>query len=87
MLLNNIELDIKTKCLEQHLTQAELAKKTGAQEQYINRVIKGRTSGKHLLTPIFVRMLEALGYDILITYVPREKKAGDDIPSRTTGDR
>ena len=40
MIKNNFELDIKMKCLESGLTQAQLGERIGTSEQYINRVIK-----------------------------------------------
>ena len=47
MLRNNVEIDVKVKCLEAKVTQEQLNK-------------------------TFVQMMEALGYDIELTYVKRE---------------
>ncbi|WP_075721547.1 helix-turn-helix domain-containing protein [Roseburia sp. 499] len=68
MIKNNIEVDVKVKCIENGVTQAQLAEKIETTGQYVNRIIeKGRGVNK-----IFVQMLEALGYDIELTYVKRE---------------
>lgn len=40
MLKNNIEIDVKVKCVEEQTTQAELAEKTGTSPSYVNRLIK-----------------------------------------------
>ena len=40
MILNNIEKDIKMKCLENDITQLGLAEKIGKTGQYINRIVK-----------------------------------------------
>lgn len=69
MVTNNIELDVKIKCLEANMTQAQLGKKIGTTGQYVNRVMK-KTEG--VVNKTFVEMMEALGYDIQLTYVKRE---------------
>lgn len=70
MVRNNIELDVKVKCLEANMNQLNLAKKIGTTGQYVNRIIK-RKDG--LLNKTFVEIMEALGYDIEFTYVKREE--------------
>ena len=40
MVLNNIEIETKVKCLEAGITQEQLGAKVGTTGQYINRVIK-----------------------------------------------
>ena len=35
MLKNNIEIDVKVKCVEEQITQAELAEKTGTSPSYV----------------------------------------------------
>lgn len=71
MVLNNIELDVKVKCLESNINQLNLAEKIGTTGQYVNRIIK-RKDG--LLNKTFVKIMEALGYDIEFTYVKRGEK-------------
>ena len=51
MVKNNIELDVKVKCIEQGKTQAQVAKEINT----------------------FVKMMEALGFDIELHYVKREE--------------
>lgn len=69
MVLNNIELDVKVKCLETNTTQLVLAERIGTTGQYVNRVIKKKDG---IINKTFVEMMEALGYDIEMTYVKRE---------------
>lgn len=69
MIKNNIEVDVKVKCIEHGLTQAQLAKIIGTTGQYVNRIIKKKDG---VVNKTFVQMLEALGYDIELTYVKRE---------------
>lgn len=70
MLKNNIEVDVKVKCIENETTQAQLAEKIGTTSQYVNRIIKKQDS---VVNKTFVQMLEALGYDVEIRYVKREE--------------
>ena len=69
MVKNNIELDVKVKCIEQGKTQAQVAKEIDTTRAYVNRVIKRNES---VVNNTFVKMLEALGYDIELHYVKRE---------------
>lgn len=68
MLKNNIEIDVKVKCMEKGITQAQLAEKVGTSAPYLNRVIK-KPDG--VVNKTFVSMLEQLGYDIEIKYVKK----------------
>lgn len=69
MVLNNIEIETKVKCLEAGITQEQLGVKVGTTGQYVNRIIKKKDG---LVNKTFVDMIEALGYDIEMTYVKRE---------------
>ena len=69
MVKNNIELDVKVKCIEEGKTQAQVAKEIDTTRAYVNRVIKRNES---VVNTTFVKMLEALGYDIELHYVKRE---------------
>ena len=42
MLLNNIELDIKTKCIEGSKTQAKIAEKPGTTSGYISGIVNNK---------------------------------------------
>lgn len=68
MVLNNIEKDIKIKCIESDMTQAALAEKIGKKSQYINRIVK---NNEGVINKTFIEMMEGLGYDIRITYEKR----------------
>lgn len=70
MIKNNIGLDVKVKCLEAGLTQQQLGEKVGTTGQYVNRIIKKDT----LINKTFVKMMEALGYDIELHYVKRNEE-------------
>ena len=69
MIKNNIEVDVKVKCIEHGLTQAQLTETIGTTGQYVNRIIKKQDG---VVNKTFVQMLETLGYDIELTYVKRE---------------
>jgi hypothetical protein len=40
MLKNNIEVDVKVKCIEVEITQTKLAEDVGATLSYVNRLVK-----------------------------------------------
>lgn len=71
MVKNNIELDVKVMCLQAGKTQQQLGEAIGTTGQYVNRVIKKKDG---LLNNTYVKMIEALGYDIELTYVKRDKE-------------
>lgn len=70
MVRNNLELDVKVKCLEGNTTQEKLGEAIGTTGQYVNRIIKKKDG---IINKTFVKMMEALGYDIEFTYVKREQ--------------
>ena len=70
MVRKNIEVDVKVKCIEQGMTQAKLAEESDTTKTYVNRVIKKNES---VVNNTFVKMMEALGYDIELHYVKREE--------------
>ena len=70
MVRNNIEVDVKVKCIEQGKTQAKLAEEIDTTKTYVNRVIKKNES---MVNNTFVKMMEALGYDIELHYVKRKE--------------
>lgn len=71
MLKNNIEVDIKVKCIEAGLTQAQLAENIKTTSSYVNRVVKKR---ENIVNKTFVKMMEALGYDIEMNYIKRQSE-------------
>ena len=70
MIKNNIELDVKVKCIENATTQAKIAEDINTTKSYVNRIIKKQDG---VVNKTFVQMMEALGYDIVLTYVKRDK--------------
>lgn len=70
MVKNNVEIDVKVKCLEADMTQQQVGEAIGTTGQYVNRVIKKKDG---IVNKTFVRIMETLGYDIELKYVPREK--------------
>lgn len=68
MLINNIELDVKTKCIEKQTTQLKLAEDVGSPASYVNRLIK-KPGG--VVNKTFIQMMESLGYDVELTYIKR----------------
>ena len=68
MVKNNIEVDVKVKCIENGTTQAQIAEDIQTTKSYVNRVIK-KPNG--VVNNTFVQMMEALGYDIELTYLKR----------------
>ncbi len=69
MVKNDFDIDVKVKCLEERVTQSQLAKMVGTSAPYISRLIN-RKDG--IVNRVFVDMLDKLGYDIRITYVKKE---------------
>jgi plasmid maintenance system antidote protein VapI len=65
MLLNNIELDIKAKCIETGTSQKEVAERIEVSLPYVNRITKGR---EQIVSKAFVKMMDELGYAVELTY-------------------
>ena len=68
MLKNNIELDFKTKCIENSTTQTKVAEEIGTTKSYVSRIIKNPVG---VVNNTYVKMMEALGYDVELTYTKR----------------
>ena len=64
-------MDVKVKCIESGITQAQLAENIETTSSYVNRVIKKKDS---VLNKTFVRIMEELGYDIEFTYIKKDEK-------------
>ncbi len=69
MLLNNIELDVKTKCIEEKISQQKIGEAAGTSGAYVSRLIN---HPEKIVNKTFVTMMEKLGYDIRLTYEKRE---------------
>ncbi len=64
MIRNNVRVDVKTKMLEQALTNRALGSEMGLSEAQISYL----SCGKGVMNKNFVKMMEVLGYDIQISY-------------------
>lgn len=69
LIKNNLEIDVKVKCMEEGLTQAQLAEKVGTSAPYVNRIIK---NPEGVVNKTFINMMEQLGYDIEFTYIKKK---------------
>ena len=69
MIRNNIEVDVKIKCIEKGVTQAQLADDIQTTKSYVNRIIKKQDG---VVNKTFIQMMESLGYDIELVYIKRE---------------
>ena len=68
MLRNNVELDLKTRFIEDGITQTEIAEKVGVSLPYVNRIIRGR---EQIVNKTFIKILDEIGYDVELTYKKR----------------
>ena len=69
MLKNNIELDVKVKCIEGNTKQSKVAEIVVTTPSYVSRIVNG---GDNVVNKTFIPMMESLGYDVELTYVKRE---------------
>lgn len=69
MLKNNVEVDVKVKCIEGGTTQAKLAEGIGTSAPYVSRLIR---NNEKIVNKTFLQLMEKLGYDVELIYVQRE---------------
>ena len=74
MLKNNIEIDVKVKCIKEGTTQAKIAEIAGTSAQYVSRLINHQ---EIILNKTYIAMMEALGYDIELVYTRRPQTKGE----------
>jgi plasmid maintenance system antidote protein VapI len=72
MLKNNVEVDVKVKCIEGDVTQAKLAEDIGTSAPYVSRLIR---NNEKIVNKTFLQLMERLGYDVELTYVKREERS------------
>ena len=65
MLLNNVEMDLKVKMIEEETSQIKIAEHIGVSDAYVNRIVRKR---EQIINKTFVKILEDLGYDIRLVY-------------------
>lgn len=68
MLKNNVEVDVKVKCIEGDVTQAKLAEEIGTSAPYVSRLIR---NNEKIVNKTFLQLMEKLGYDVELIYVKR----------------
>ena len=71
MLKNNIEVDVKTRCIEKKISQQQLADDIGTSGTYVSRLIKHQ---EKIINKTFIAMMERLGYDVELKYIKRNNK-------------
>lgn len=76
MIKNNLEIDVKVKCLEEGVTQAQLAQMVGTSAPYISRLINKKEG---IVNKVFVEMLDKLGYDIQLVYIKKAKQTAENL--------
>ena len=69
MLINDTTKDIKKLLVDADMNQSSLAVKAGTSKQYVNRLLN---SDRDVINGMFLKLADALGYDIQIVYVPKE---------------
>ena len=70
MLKNNIEMDIKMRCIEKSTTQTKIAENIGTSPSYVNKIIRSKES---IMNKTFLAMMEDLGFDVELNYVERKE--------------
>ena len=71
MLKNNIEMDVKMRCIEKSTTQAKIAEDIGTSPSYVNKIVRSR---EQIMNKTFLAMMEDLGFDVELHYVKKEDK-------------
>ncbi len=69
MLLNNVEMDLKVKMIEEETSQIKIAEHIGVSDAYVNRIVRKR---EQIINKTFVKILEDLEYDIRLVYEKRK---------------
>ena len=70
MVKNNIEVDVKVRCIEAGKIQTQIVEEIEITSQYVNRIIKKKDG---VINNTFVMIMESLGFDVEITYVKRNE--------------
>lgn len=69
MLKNNIEMDVKMRCIEKFTTQAKIAENIGTSPSYVDKIVRCK---EQIMNKTFLAMMEELGLDVELHYVERE---------------
>ena len=70
MLKNNIEMDVKMRCIEKSTTQVKIAENIGTSPSYVNKIVRRK---EQIMNKTFLAMMEVLGFDVELHYVEREE--------------
>ena len=65
MLKNNIEMDVKMRCIEKSTTQSKIAENIGTSPSYVNKIVRSK---EQIVNKTFIKILDELGYDVELTY-------------------
>ncbi len=79
MLLNNIEMDIKKKCVKARTTQKEIARRIDVSPPYVNHITKSR---EQIVNKTFLKIMDALGYDVELIYKKKNTENDSSIQSK-----
>lgn len=71
MLKNNIEMDVKMRCIEKSTTQAKIAENIGTSPSYVNKIVRSK---EQIMNKTFLAIMENLGFDVELHYVERKEK-------------
>lgn len=71
MLRNNVELDLKTKLIENGMSQTDVANRLGVTVSYVNKIARGR---EQIVNKAFVKIMDELGYDVVLTYKKKRRE-------------
>jgi predicted XRE-type DNA-binding protein len=74
VLKNNIEMDVKMRCIEKSTTQAKIAENIGTSPSYVNKIVRSK---EQIMNKTFLAMMEDLGFDVELHYVEREKQCSE----------
>ena len=70
MLKNNIEMDVKMRCIEKSTTQSKIAENIGTSPSYVNKIVRSK---EQIVNKTFLAMMEDLGFDVELHYIEREE--------------
>ncbi len=70
MLLNNIELDVKAKCIEERVSQQRVCEDVGTSGAYVSRLIN---HPEKIVNKTYLATMEWLGYDVRLVYEKRRE--------------
>lgn len=67
MLKTDIQKEVKKLVIDEGVTLASLADEIGTSKQYVSRML----SKGNIVVPMFVKLIEAAGYDVELKFVKR----------------